>query len=144
MDADLSGVLKAALALPAEDQRRLCEILDRITSSESSTGAARPVVASATVDSEVGATEWLQQIQGHPLWVQVQLLDEALESVEEPDEIEVLREAQNRLLSENPPLAVRRAVVRLASEHPMGICAGGVGLLLAVAAVARGLFHVVF
>lgn len=144
LGADLSGVLKGALSLPEEDQRRLCEIMVRLTSGVPSTGAEPPSVEPSADGSQVGAAEWLQQIQGHPLWVQVQLLDDALASVEEPDELEVLREAQNRLLSENPPLAVRRAVVRLAVQHPVGMCAGAVGLLLAIAAAARGLFRLVF
>lgn len=146
MNVDFAGVLRGALALPEEDRRRLAELMVRLTSPES-TGAiavAPPTHAAADDAQEVTATEWLKKIGGEPAWVQLQLVEAALDSAEDPSEQQVLRDAHAQLLQDNPPIAVRRAVVRLASEHPLGICVGAVGLLLAVAALAGRLFHLAF
>lgn len=145
MDADFAGVLKGALALPEEDKRRLAELMVRVTAPGATpvqiAPAPEPRAESAP---EIGAAEWVLKIRGEPASVQLQLIEDALESTDDVSEVQVLREAHKELLQENPPLAIRRAVERVASEHPIGICVGGVGLLLALVAFARGVFHLVF
>ena len=144
MDADFAGVLKGALALPEEDKRRLAELMVRVTTPDAAVPAIAPPPDSQPAEApQVGAAEWLRSIRGEPAWVQLQLVDAALETADDAAEAQVLRDAQRAMLQENPPLAVRRAVVRLASEHPIGICVGALGLLLALAALGRGLFHLV-
>lgn len=144
MDADFTGVLKGALALPEEDKRRLAEIMVRVTTPDAAAPAIAPAPSSQPVEApQVGAVEWLRSIRGEPAWVQLQLVDDALETADDAAEAQVLRDAQRAMLQENPPLAVRRAVVRVASEHPIGICVGALGLLLALIALGRGLFRLV-
>jgi hypothetical protein len=145
MDADFAGVLKGALALSEEDKRRLAELMVRVTAPEAARTAIAPAPEPRADDApEIGAAEWLRKIRTEPAWVQLQLIEDALESTDEASELQVLRDAQKALLQENPPLAIRRAVERVASEHPVGICIGGLGLLLALIALLRGLFHLVF
>lgn len=146
-NVDFAGVLKGALSLPEEDRRRLAELMVRVTrANETATGITLAPSEPSLPEGarEQSASEWLQTIRGEPAWVQLQLLEAALESTDDPSELEVLRNAHKQLLQDNPPIAVRRAVVRLASEHPLGICVGAAGLLLAVVAFASRLFHLAF
>lgn len=145
MDADFAGVLKGALALPEEDKRRLTELMVRVTTPDAAGAAITPAPSPRADDATLlGAAGWLHKIRGEAAWVKLQLLEDALESTDDSSELQVLREAHKALLQDNPPLAIRRAVVRVASDHPVGICVGGLGLLLALVALARGLFHLVF
>lgn len=116
----------------------------RVTSTPLAPMELPPAPEPTAEDPEQSAAVWVQQLLGEPLWAQVQLLDDAMAGAEDPGELQVLEEAQAKLLRENPPLAVRRAVVRLAIDHPIGVCAGGVGLLLAVAGLFRGAFRLAF
>lgn len=144
MNGDFAGVLKSALALPEEDKRRLAELMNRVTATDAMRVQIAPAPETgAETTPEIGAAEWVLAIRGESASVQVQLIEDALASTEDPSELQVLRGAQKVLLQENPPLAIRRAVERVAAEHPVGICVGGAGLLLALIAVARGLFRLV-
>lgn len=145
MDADFAGVLKGALALPEDDRRRLAELMVRVTAPEAPPAQIVPAPdPRAESPPEAGAAEWVLKIRTEPASVQLQLIEDALESTDDASELQVLREAHRALLQENLPLAVRRAVERVASEHPVGICVGALGLLLAVVALARGVFRLVF
>lgn len=147
MKSDFPHVLSGALSLSADDQQQLCAVLVRVTSR----GAA-PVVQqeeaslarAEEMSEELGAAEWLKLIEADPPWTKVQLLDDALGRVDDADEQEVLTTALNSLLREHPPLAVRRAVSRVAVEHPIGICVGATGLLLGLFAIGRGVLRLLF
>lgn len=145
MDADFAGILKGALALPEEDKRRLAELMIRVTAPDRAT---EEVVQEREQRPEgaplVSAADWLQKIRGETAWVQLQLLDDAIDVADDPSELQLLRAAHKALLHDNPPVAVRRAVERVAGEHPFGICVGAVGLLLALFALGRGVFHLAF
>lgn len=148
MELDFAGVLRGALALPEEDKRRLAEIMSRVTGSSLAIGATAPLAAhppqAVLEEPQVTAAEWVLRIRNEPAWDQLQLLEDALESADDPSELQVLQSAHKTLLQENPPLAVRRAVVRVASQHPVGICVGALGLLLALTALGRGLVRLIF
>lgn len=148
MELDFAGVLRGALALPEEDKRRLAEVMSRVTDSSPAVGttvalAGHPPQA-VLEEPHVTAAEWVRKIRDEPAWDQLQLLEDAIERADDPSELQVLQTAHKTLLQENPPLAVRRAVVRLASQHPVGICVGASGLLLALTALGRGLVRLAF
>lgn len=148
MSNDLSGVLRRVLELGHEDQKRLRAILsslagapaDAVTNAPASSTEPHPAEEPAAGT----ASQWLDQIRAEAPWSQVRLLDEALHAEDGETDLQLLRDARARLLQENPPLAVRLAVVRLATERPLAVCTGGVGLLLAVIALGRGVFRLVF
>lgn len=146
MDGDFGGILKAALALPEQDKRRLAELMARLTAPDQATDsvAAQRRERASEVAPPPNAAEWLQTIRSEPVWVQLQLLEDAINDADDPSELQLLRAAHKMLLQENPPVAVRRAVVRVAEAHPTGICVGAVGLLFALFALGRGVFHLAF
>lgn len=61
-----------------------------------------------------------------------------------PEDEDVLRAARAALLAEHPQIAARNTVTNLVVQQPLAFAAGGVGLVLAVIAVGRGLFRLVF
>lgn len=148
MELDFAGVLRGALALPEEDKRRLAEVMSRVTDSSLAIGSTAPLAGQPShaelEEPQTTAAEWVLKIRGEPAWTQLQLLEEAIESADDPSELQVLQSAHKTLLQENPPLAVRRAVVRVASQHPVGFCVGALGLLLALTALGRGLVRLAF
>ena len=147
---EFAQTLRDVLALPPEDQARLQAVLERVTGSV----AARPAPASVPMpmapapavaaEQQVDVAEWLQQVRALPAWTQLQLLDEALESTEDPQEFAPLEAARRQLLHAHPPLAVRRAVVALASRQPIATCVGSVGLVVGVIGIGRVLARIVF
>lgn len=145
MDGDFAGILKDALALTEEDKRRLAELMVRVTAPDRAGAVAVQAREQQPEDTpQVGAAEWLQKIRGEPAGMQLQLLEDAIEVADDLSELQLLRAAHKALLHDNPPLAVRRAVARVAAEHPVAICVGTVGLLLAMFALGRGAFHLAF
>lgn len=146
MNGDFAGILKGALALPEQDKRRLAELMARLTSLDraSDSVAVQPREQETEAAPLPNAAEWLQTIRSEPAWVQLQLLEDAINGADDPSELQLLRAAHKMLLQENPPVAVRRAVVRVAEEHPIGICVGAVGLLFALFALGRGVLHLAF
>jgi hypothetical protein len=147
-EARFADVLRGALALAADDQARLCSVLQRITALPAPPSSAIPPAAALTPE-EVAHEEqtletWLQQIRCEPVWTQLLLLDDALAGVDSEEEASAIRAARTRLLQANPPIAVRRAVVDLASQHPMGVCVGAVGLAVAIIGLGRVLLRILF
>jgi hypothetical protein len=147
-EAQFADVLRGALALPPGDQAQLCSVLQRITALPAA--PLEVVIPSAEhapdqVAHEVQALEnWLQQIQRESAWIQLLLLDDALVGVDSEEEASPLRAARTRLLQANPPIAVRRAVVDLARQHPLAVCVGAAGLAVALFGVGRVLLHILF
>lgn len=147
-ESELAGVLQRVLALHPDDQRRLRDILLSLASAPAAGQPRAEVDAkdddAAAASAEVHVAEWLHQVRSEAPWSQLRLLDDAIERVGDEEEARSLREARSRLLQENPPIAVRSAIVRLATERPLAVSAGSVGLILALFALGRGLFHLVF
>lgn len=147
---EFAQTLRDVLALPPEDQARLQAVLERVTGSLSRSSAPPSVAMSlapapmADAEQQVDVAEWLQQVRALPAWTQLQLLDEALESADDPQEFALLEGARSQLLHLHPPLAVRRAVVALATRQPIATCVGSVGLVVGVIGIGRVLARVVF
>ncbi|MEJ8838098.1 hypothetical protein [Ramlibacter sp. AN1133] len=144
----MAEVLAGAMALPAEDQARLCSLLQRLTADSSCAASAR---SSADGPSAVPGSpgqeavqDWLAQIAREPAWTRLLLLEDALENIGCAGEASVLQAARSALLQANPATAVRHAVVALASQHPIAVCVGVVGLAVAVSGLARVLLRLVF
>jgi hypothetical protein len=146
--AQFADVLRGALTLPPDDQAQLCSVLQRITALPASPLDVVPPFAELAADKvahhEQTLENWLQQIQCEPVWTQLLLLDDALANVDSEEETSALRAARTQLLHANPPIAVRRAVVDLASQHPTGVCLGSVGLAVALFALGRVLLRILF
>jgi len=146
--SQFTEVLAGALALPAEDRMRLCSVLQRLAQAAP---AAAPVLSPADVHTpgpglpgEETLEDWLRQIAREPAWTQLLLLDEALENVDADGEATALKAARSRLLQADPAIAVRHAVVALASQHPIAVSVGAFGLALALFGLARVLLRTVF
>lgn len=137
-------VLTEVLALSRQDQQQVYAVLARVIGEAPADQPAHVEVAAVPEQPERASSDWLMLIDHEPPWSKVQLIDDALEREDEADQRQVLSNALSSLLSEHPQLAVRRAVTRVALEHPIGICAGGIGLLLGVVAIAQSLFRVLF
>jgi hypothetical protein len=141
-EVEFSSVLSDALSLSTDDQRQLCAVLVRVIGEHAASAAIAPT---GEIDpSEPDAAEWLQQIKAESPWTRVSLLDTALGQAEDAAEREVLTDALNALLKANPPLVIRRAVVQVAADHPLGICAGATGLALAILAIGKGVIRLLF
>ena len=144
--SEFAEVLAGALSLPAEDRLRLCSVLERL--APVSPSSALPAACVHTADpgesSQATLEEWLAQVTRAPAWSQLLLLDDALESVDSDSQASALQAARTRLLQANPAIAVRHAVVALASRHPIGVCLGALGLTVAVFGLARILLRIVF
>jgi hypothetical protein len=144
---DFANVLRGALALDDGDKRRLLELMVRVTALDppNDEGALTPPADTdgGELDRQEAVAEWLQKIRTEPAWTQLVLLEDAI-AAGDPDEAQPLQAAHRQLLLDNPPLAVRRAVVRIASDQPIGVVVGLVGLVLALFTIGRGLFHLAF
>ena len=146
--AEFAQTLRDVLALPPEDQARLCSVLERVTASARGepllAPAPRPLAFAQDLPQELETAQWLEQLRGLPAWTQLQLLDEALETADAPHDVALLEAARIQLLHAHPPLAVRRAVVALATRQPIATCVGSVGLVVGVIGAIRLLARVVF
>jgi hypothetical protein len=144
--AQFADVLRGALTLLPDDQERLCSVLQRITALPVAAFPAHPPAHAPDQVAQEAQTleDWLQQIQCEPVWTQLLLLDDALANVDSEEEASALRAARTRLLQANPPIAVRRAVVDLASQHPIGVCVGAAGLAVALVGLGRVLLRILF
>src|SRR5689334_23002622 len=106
-----ADVLADALALPMEDQARLCSVLERLTEHSPAAVASPPSPnADAPEPGQQQLEAWLAQIASEPAWTQLLLLDDAMERVDSEAEASPLKAARTRLLQANPATAVRRAV----------------------------------
>lgn len=142
---DLASVLKDALSLPLDDRRRLTEVMQSVALAGVQAGSVE-VVAVATLREDLPDLQgWLDKIAVEtPPWTRLQLLEDAIEHAETQEEIAALTQARRALLDGNPPVAMRKAVVEMATNQPTGIVFGALGLLMAIATLARGAFRLVF
>lgn len=145
---EFAQTLRDVLALPAEDQARIHSVLERVTGAVHDTASlqivAAPLARSNDASPQQEAAQWLEQLRELPPWTQLQLLDEALEAAEDPQEHALLESARSDLLHTYPPLAVRRAVVVLATRQPIATCIGSVGLVVGVIGIGRLLVRMMF
>ncbi|MBC5767632.1 hypothetical protein [Ramlibacter albus] len=136
----LGAVLDQALLLPAHEQRQLAEAMVALTGGALAHKGGPELADAAGLDVHA----WLQSIRSSSPWAQLQDIDASLEDVLAPEDEDVLRAARAALLAEHPQIAARNIVTNLVVQQPLAFAAGGVGLVLAVIAVGRGLFRLVF
>lgn len=138
----VDAVLKLALDLPKGEQRRLHSILGMLADPGAATESG---VDDGTSVNEVESVEaWLGGIRAEKPWVQLQLIDDALAKVEKGPAHELIKAARRELVDAHPPVAVRRAVALMVERQPVAAALGAVGLLVAVGALGRGLFRLLF
>ena len=144
---EFAQTLRDVLALPADDQVRLHAVLERVTGAIHSPSALQMVAAPLPAGDpapQEDVTQWLVQVRELPVWTQLQLLDEALASAVAPEEMALLESARSQILRAHPPLAVRRAVVALATRQPIATSVGSVGLVVGVFGIGRLLARLMF
>lgn len=139
-----AALVTEALRLPLQDQRRLADLLRRVVGPEE----AHPDQAAPVDEPSIAGEDfdrWLASLGDLPAWQQLLLIDDAADKLVpgNPSQQKV-DAARARLLNEQPAVTVRLAVQRMAAEHPWKVCAGIGGMLFAVAALARGLFRLMF
>lgn len=141
---EFRGILKQALALPSEERELLAQLMTRLHQI----GAPRPAPelpqAPELTGTSADVEAWLRQISDQTPWDRLQLIEEALCDGYEGEEADALLGARRRLLDENLPVAIRRSVVRIATESPFLTLLGGVGLLIAVAGVGHAGYRLLF
>lgn len=141
--SDFAAVLKDALSLPAEDRRRLTEVMQRVAHAGPQIPGSVETVPAAP-EPEADLQGWLESIEAETPWTRLQLLEDALERAETDEEVAALTQARRALLDGNLPVAMRRAVVELATNHPTGIVFGALGIVIAIATLGRGALRLVF
>lgn len=132
-----------ALQLPHAEQLQLAEFMPRV--NEQHTGASND--AESVDDARgglAGVQGWLSELQGKPEWEQLKHLDRTEELDLTDEERAAVDAARTQLLDGNPRLSIRRAIAVEASARPMAVVIGLVGLGVALVALARGLFRVLF
>jgi hypothetical protein len=136
----LGAVLDQAMLLPAHEQRQLADAMVALT------GAALALPEGPELSDAAGLDvhAWLQSIRGSSPWAQLQDIDASLEDDLTAEDEAALRAARAALLAEHPQIAARNTVRNLVVQQPLACAAGGAGLVLAVIAVGRGLFRLVF
>ncbi|MDB5858873.1 MAG: hypothetical protein JWQ76_2562 [Ramlibacter sp.] len=146
-----ASVLRQVLMLPAADQRRLAALLARLTVAQSTPeGSAEDAVTDAAIEpaqpgqAAAGIAAWLQTIEAQAAWTRLQLIEEALEDAASGEERAALHAAMAGLLEAQPALSVRKTIVALASERPVGVLLGLAGLVLALLALLRAVGHALF
>lgn len=129
--------------LPAEDQRHLAAILQRLhgTQDDLVPGGAVPTVIET--DGAGALQEWISSLAGLSPYQRLAALDEALQDANDAER-QVLGAARREILAEHPALAVRLAVERLVTERPLASLLGLAGIVLALTAAARGVFRLLF
>jgi hypothetical protein len=140
---DFGAVLKDALSLPADDRRRLTEVMQRVAPAGPQVPGSVETVPVAP-QPEADLQGWLDRIEAETAWTRLQLLEDALDRAETDEEVAALAQARRALLDANPPVAMRRAVVELATNHPTGIVFGALGIVIAIATLGRGAWRLVF
>lgn len=143
---DLASVLKDALSLSLDDRRRLSVVMQSVAPAGAQVVAdSMAPAADATQPEPLPDLQgWLDMIAVETPWARLQLLEDAIEHAETQEEVAALTQARRALLDTNPPVAMRKAVVEMATNHPTGIVFGALGLLLAIATLGRGAFRLVF
>jgi hypothetical protein len=148
------NVLQQVLALSVEDRRRIQGVLNALDSSQASPGSTvREHLPVASIDEatnyanrteEQELTEWLQTGSADAPYVQLVRIDTALAQCETEQGVQVLQAYRRRLLEDNPAVAIRASVVKLAAERPLLLVGGAIGLIVGIVAIAQGIFRSMF
>lgn len=137
----LAIVLDHALALRPADQRKLAEAMAAISGARV---LGAPPVSEVAETNLVPIEAWLKSVEQHSPWERLQLIDSSLDQDMAIEDEAILQAARRSLLADHPQVAARRTVRDLAARHPVALVGGGLGLLLAVVAMGRGAWRIVF
>lgn len=139
------AVLTQALRLDTQDQRRLADLMNRMTGSSGPAQQEHLGGAGGSEAEAVSVQQWVQSLSDLVPWQRLQLIDDAMQKTEAGTTEGVeLEKARRELLDENPTLNLRMAVQRAATEHPGWVVLGMCGLLLAVVTLGHRVFRLVF
>jgi len=148
------NILQQVLALSVEDRRRIQGVLNALESAQAPPAStAREPLPSASFDEatnnaarteEQELTEWLEVGSADAPYVQLVRIDTALAQCETEQGVEFLQAYRRRLLEDNPAVAVRASVVKLAAERPLLLVGGVIGLIVGILAIGQGIFRSLF
>lgn len=142
---DFGSLLKDILDLPRHEQQRLSATLNSMlgdtTDSTATVDPARVQEASALDDEPERVQSYLNEIRQERPNTQIRLIDDLTTQVETQDSLTMLHARRQELLDDSPPLAVRVAITRLASDKPGQLAIGAAGLLLAVVSAGVWVFQ---
>jgi hypothetical protein len=140
---DFGEILEGALALPSNEQARLCLVLQKLMGAGTASSAALPATPPAPIQADIDEG-WFRALRQEAGWSQLQLLEDALMQPHTEEATRVLELARESLLRDQPALAVRRSVVDLATRHPVGVLLGAAGLCIAIIGLVRFVFTALF
>jgi len=138
----LPAAIRAALALSAEDQHSLAQLLER-TSGGRPASTAAPAMPDAAAFDEAALEEWIAGIAGERPWTRLQQLNDAAVTATHERERELLTQHRRALLEQHPAIAVREGVEAAAARNPGAVALGLAGLLLAAVTAAIGMFRAI-
>ena len=148
------NVLQQVIALSLEDRRRIQGVLHAMDGAQASQGSTeREALPASSFDEatnratrteELELTTWLQTGSADTPYVQLVRIDTALAQCETDQGIEALLAYRRRLLEDNPAVAIRASVVKLAAERPLLLVGGVIGSIVGIVAIGQGIFRSLF
>lgn len=138
-----TAAVRAALALSAEDQHRLAQLLER-TSGGHPLSTPPPAMQDAAVFDETALEAWVANIASERPWTRLQLLNEAALTATDERERELLAKHRRALLEQHPAVAVREGVEAAAARNPVAVALGLAGLVMAGASAGIWMFRAIF
>jgi len=141
-----SDLIRRVLDLPSKDQQRLHAMLAAMLDAapQARDESTAPSHEDAAEEERRDTQAWLAAIDLESPARQMKLIDEIIPQVEYQSSMELLEARRRTLLDNHPPLAVRGAVTRLASESPMQLVLGVAGLCVAIVSLAVWVFNRIF
>jgi hypothetical protein len=145
-----SDLVRRILDLPSSDQQRLHAMLAAMLGPVPGAPIADRVAYPAVTNEDEAEDEyreielWLASIDHEVPAKQVRLIDEVGTRVVFQASLDLLSERRGKLLDNHPPLAVRGAVTRLATESPVQLALGVLGLAVGIVSFAVWAFQKIF
>ncbi|QHE89345.1 hypothetical protein [Hydrogenophaga sp. BPS33] len=145
MSKTTEELLQLLLGLPESERLRILDVLAALHGRPArQKGAAVPAVALGDIPASEARSElenvtnWYEGLDpAGSLYDRIQQIENALEQVDEREAIAYLQQQRRAILDDQPSLAVRMSVTKIATEQPWLIVGAIVGACLAVAAFAR-------
>ena len=137
------AAVRAALALSAEDQYRLAQLLER-TAGGWQPSTAAPALPDANALDEPALDAWTVEIATERPWTRLKLLNDAAATATSERERELLAQHRRALLEQFPAVGVREGVEAAAARNPGAVALGLAGLVLAAVSAGVWAFRAVF
>ncbi len=139
MSKTTDEILQQMLGLPEDERLRILGALTALHGHHSPIEGLNQPSTVLEVHSEFeNVKNWYEGLGPSEIpYVRLQHIDSALEQVEDPEASTYLQQRRKELLDDQPSLAVRLSVTKIATEQPWLIVGAFVGACLAAATFAR-------